>query len=462
MPTRGVIVIDPRGLVSQQLLTLALPDIEFHCVKSVAEAKHRLFELPCPVGLVVFDSPSILTQEQIEPLVASVSTTEWIALVAPPYQESSDFQSFMLSAFHDFHTLPLDTERLLITIGHAYGKATLRHSLEGNRKGQPARFGIYGDSPVMRSFFKQMERVIDADLAVLIDGETGTGKELVAQAIHKHSQRSQGPFVVLNCGAIPVNLIQSELFGHEKGAFTGAVHRRIGSIEAANGGDLFLDEIGDLPLNQQVNLLRVLQERAITRLGSTQVIPVDFRIIAATNTDLHEAVLDGRFRHDLYYRLNVVHLDLPPLRLREGDIQLLAEVYFQKFSSNSRNCRAKGFSKQAQRAMAAYHWPGNVRELMNRIHRAVILSENKLISAADLGLPAVSDESPRATLEDARSSFDRSIVLDCLRANANNVSKTARELGVSRVTLYRMMNRHKVAASQGLVPPSASAFATGK
>ncbi len=462
MLTRGIVVIDPRGLVSQQLLTLALSDIEFHCVKSVAEAKQLIFDRPCPVGLVVFDSLSMLTQEQIEPLLASASTTEWIALVAPQFQEFSDFQVFMLSAFHDFHTLPLDMQRLLITIGHACGKATLRHSLNGRQNGKPARFGIYGNSPVMQSFFQQMERVINADLAVLIGGETGTGKELVAQAIHKHSQRSTGPFVVVNCGAIPVNLIQSELFGHEKGAFTGAVQRKIGSIEAANGGDLFLDEIGDLPLNHQVNLLRVLQERAISRVGSTQVIPVDFRIIAATNIDLHEAVLDGKFRNDLYYRLNVVHLDLPALRFREGDTQLLAEVYFRKFSSSSKNCRVKGFSTQALRAMNAYHWPGNVRELMNRIHRAVILSENKLISASDLGLSNATDESPRATLEDARSSFDRTIVLDCLRANANNVSRTARQLGVSRVTLYRMMSRHKVTGVQGLVPTSASTFITGK
>ncbi|MEO8411199.1 MAG: sigma 54-interacting transcriptional regulator, partial [Propionivibrio sp.] len=241
----------------------------------------------------------------------------------------------------------------------------------------------------------------------------------------------------------------SELFGHEKGAFTGATQRKIGSIEAANGGDLFLDEIGDLPLEHQVNLLRVIQERTICRLGSTVMIPVDCRIIAATHVDLEEAIRNKKFREDLYYRLHVLHLDLPPLRARAGDIPLLAETIFRNYAAGRTNCRAAGFSAQALRALSEHHWPGNVRELMNRVHRAVILSDNRLISATDLGLDAVNaihDEIVIAKLEDARASFDRSVIQNCLRANANNVSKTARQLGVSRVTLYRMMNKHKLEA----------------
>jgi len=435
-----VVVIDPAGSISEQLQPLANIQIEFHFVASVDEARHVLFRLPCSVGLVVFDAPMILTPDRVEPLVASVSITEWIAVVMPNALESSSFQAFILSAFHDFHTLPLDTERLLVTIGHACGKAQLRHALNGKQNGASARFGIHGNSPVMQTFFQRLEKVINVDMAVLIGGETGTGKELVAQAIHKHSPRSSGPFVVVNCGAIPPNLIQSELFGHEKGSFTGATQRKIGSIEAANGGDLFLDEIGDLPLNHQVNLLRVLQERSISRVGSTQQIHVDFRIIAATHIDLHDAVLEGHFREDLYYRLNVVHLDLPPLRSREGDIQMLAELIFSKYKASSKSCRASGFSTDALRAMNSHSWPGNVRELMNRVHRAVILSDNKLISAADLGF-STTIELPGSTLDDARASFDRTMVENCLRANANNVSKAARQLGVSRVTLYRIMSK---------------------
>jgi len=447
MKINGVVVIDPSGCISGQLQTLVDKDIEFYCVESVEEARQRLCKCPCSVGLVVFSPPSALTQAEVEPLVAAASMTEWIAVLAPQSLDSSAFQSFVLGAFHDYHTLPLDVHRLLITIGHACGKARLRLALNGKKDGESGRFGIYGNSPVMHAFFQRLEKVVNVDLAVLIGGETGTGKELVAKAIHQHSERAGGPFVVVNCGAIPANLLQSELFGHEKGAFTGAVQRKTGSIEAANGGDLFLDEIGDLPLDQQVNLLRVLQEKTISRVGSTQVIPVDFRIIAATHVDLQAAVQAGRFREDLYYRLNVVHLNLPPLRHRAGDVQLLAEAIFRKFSAASRNCRAHGFSIQALRAMNAYDWPGNVRELMNRVHRAVILSDNKLVSAADLGLEAFVDEPQSATLEDARATLERTIVENSLRENANNVSRAARQLGVSRVTFYRMMNKHNVAAT---------------
>ena len=442
---RDVVVIDQQGCISDQLQKLANADIDFHYVASVADAKQLLWKQPCSVGLVVFDSPSTLTQEEVEPLVASSSMTEWIALVTPHSLESAAFQAFVLGAFHDYHTLPLDLQRLLLTIGHACGKALLRLSLNNKKDGESGRFGIYGSSPVMHAFFQRLEKVIASDVAVLIGGETGTGKELVAQAIHKHSQRSTGPFMVVNCGAFPENLIQTELFGHEKGAFTGAVQRKIGSIEAANGGDLFLDEIGDLPLSLQANLLRVLQERTITRIGSTQVIPVNFRLIAATHIDLPEAVRTGRFREDLYYRLSVVHLDLPPLHQRDGDVPLLAEAIFKKFSAGKKSCRANGLSTQALRAMNAYHWPGNVRELMNRVHRAVILSDNKLISAADLGLEAYADEQQTATLKNARASIDRVVVENSLRANANNVSRAARDLGVSRVTLYRMMRKHSFA-----------------
>lgn len=299
----------------------------------------------------------------------------------------------------------------------------------------------------MQAFFRRLEKVLNADLPVLVGGETGTGKELVAKAIHDHSIRSKGPFVAVNCGAIPQNLIQSELFGHERGAFTGAQQRKIGSIEAANGGVLFLDEIGDLPLNLQANLLRVLQERTITRLGSTQAIPVDFRIISATHVDLQQAIQNGTFREDLYYRLGVIHLDLPPLRSRDGDIPLLADVFFKKLSANHKNFSANAFSSQALRAMNAYSWPGNVRELINRVHRALILCEGKLINASDLGLEDYIEATEAKTLEDARASLDRTILEVSLRNNGNNVSQAARQLGVSRVTLYRMMSKHNIATA---------------
>ena len=347
----------------------------------------------------------------------------------------------------DFLVKPLAPERLLSALEAAVaGKAA--GELRPLTEKIPALLAfdeIVGSAPDFRAALAIAAKAARARVPVLLEGESGVGKEVVAEAIHAASPRGKKPMVAVNCGAIPANLIQSELFGHEKGAFTGAAQRKIGSIETANGGDLFLDEIGDLPLSQQVNLLRVLQERSISRLGSTQVIPVDFRIIAATNIDLQKAVENGHFREDLYYRLNVVHLNLPPLCHRAGDVQLLGEAIFRRFSAAHNHCRTTGFSIQALRAMNAYHWPGNVRELMNRVHRAIILSDNKLISAADLGLDAFKEEPQNETLENARATLDRTIVENCLRANANNVSKAARQLGVSRVTLYRMMNKHNVA-----------------
>jgi DNA-binding NtrC family response regulator len=354
-------------------------------------------------------------------------------------------QAFILNAFHDFHTLPIDPQRLAMSIGHACGRAGLRLALS-DPDDTSGRFGIIGTSPVMMNFFRQLEKVVDADLPVLIGGESGTGKELVAKAIHGQSSRSKKPFVVVNCAAIPTHLIQAELFGYEKGAFTGATERKIGKIEAANGGLLFFDEIGDLPPDLQGNLLRVLQERTITRLGSTQAIPVDFRLVAATHVDLHEAILAKRFREDLFYRLNVIHLQLPPLRERAGDVALLAETVLQNFASTTPKCRVVGFTAEALRTINSYHWPGNVRELINRVRRGVIMSEGKLLGSGDMGFEAADLEPPAVTLEAARASFERDIVETSLRADSNNVSRTARQLGISRVTLYRVMNKLNIAS----------------
>jgi len=454
MKNRNVLLIDSSACVSQQIQPLGTKDLDFYCVHSFDDAHRELSHRAYSVGLIVIDPGKSQNQEEIESLIASTTLTEWIAIVSPQSLETQSFRTFVANAFHDYHTLPIDLHRLAVTIGHAMGKFHLRHSLVEEIIENSGRFGISGKSPPMCKFLIQLEKVIAADLAVLIGGETGTGKELVARAIHNHSQRSNGPFVAVNCGAIPGSLIQSELFGHEKGAFTGAGQRKIGSIEAANNGVLFLDEIGDLPLNLQSNLLRILQERSITRLGSTQAIPVDFRIVAASHIDLQKAVQTGHFREDLYFRLNVLHLDLPPLRHRENDVLLLAEVILRKLSEKNGHCRAHGFSAQASRVMCAYQWPGNVRELINRIHRAIIFCENKLIGPADLGLDAYvegdTDAQGSQTLEDARASFDKKFLENCLRLNGNNVSRTARQLGVSRVTFYRMMEKHKIAATYNI------------
>ena len=449
MALRNILIFDPKGGISERLRESLDEVAKCLHIESAADAQKVLRSTPYQVGLVVFDSDFESAFREVELLVNSSSMTEWIAIVPPESLSSLSFQALLLTSFYDYHTLPLDVRRLGVTIGHAHGKASLRRSVNENQTTVSSRFGICGESLVMQSFFQRLERVIDADLTVLISGETGTGKELVAQAIHKRSKRSQGPFVAVNCAAIPENLIQAELFGYEKGAFSGAGQRKIGSIEAADEGVLFLDEIGDFPMSLQANLLRALQERAIIRVGSVKSIPVDFRIIAASHIDLLEAVKAGRFREDLYYRLNVLHLILPALRERAGDILLLAETILKELASIHKNCRATGFAPDALQALNNYHWPGNVRELKNRIHRAVILSERRLISARDLGFDAEAQASEEigATLENARASLDRKIVENCLRANANNVSKAARQLGISRVTMYRMLNKHSIATA---------------
>lgn len=446
MKNHNVIFIDKHHHMIDKINNIFIENTNIHYANSIDNAKEILSRTQCVVGLIILDSFLSDNQEAIESLVITNSRMEWIALASPPSLESPTVRSFVASAFYDYHTLPIDQQRLKMTIGHACGIAHLRLSQLKKRKAEPGYLGILGNSPAMRTFFQQLEKVINADLPVLISGETGTGKELVAQAIHANSRRSNGPFIALNCGAVPQNLIQSELFGHERGAFTGAVQRRIGNIEAANGGILFLDEIGDLPLSLQANLLRVLQERTITRVGSTQSIPVDFQIISATHVDLQRAIENGTFREDLYYRLGVIHLNLPPLRARDGDISLLANSIFDRLSTSNPNCRANGFTSQALRAMSTYDWPGNVRELINRVNRAVIVCESKLIGPKDLGLDIEDDAQKAKTLEEARSSFDRNILEISLRNNGNNVSRAARQLGVSRVTFYRMMNKHNIAA----------------
>jgi transcriptional regulator with PAS, ATPase and Fis domain len=286
--------------------------------------------------------------------------------------------------------------------------------------------------------------VAGVDAPVLITGESGTGKELAALALHERSSRKDKPFVAVNCGALPNGLIQSELFGHEKGAFTGASQRKIGRIEAAAGGTIFLDEIGDLPLELQVNLLRFLQEKTIERVGGTTSIPVDVRVLAATHVDLEAAVAEGKFREDLYYRLNVLKINTPPLRDRQGDIEVLAKYFFEIFSHEKRR-NVKGFSPAALQLMNRYNWPGNVRELISRVRRAMVMCERRLITPKDLDLDKRESQRLVTTLEAARSNAELEAIRNALQKNNSNLTDSARELGVSRVTLYRLIQKNGLA-----------------
>lgn len=345
---------------------------------------------------------------------------------------------------YDIFPKPVDLDELKIVLRRVCRRLDLENENIRERKPSPESFlgAIVGASPPMQAIFKAIRKVSSTDVPVLITGESGTGKELIAGAIHDAGGRKDGPFVAINCGAIPESLLESELFGHEKGAFTGASAQRRGRLEYANGGTLFLDEIGDLAQELQVKLLRFLQEKVIERVGGRQPIPVDCRVIAATNRNLDEDVRSGAFREDLYFRLAVMKIHLPPLRERGDDVVLLAEHMVAAFSREMKMPN-KRFSKGAIDAIQKYDWPGNIREMQNSVKRAIVLAAGNSIKAEDLGLEAAGSQANKSfSLKGARDATEREMLVGALRRNNGNISKTAKSLGISRPTLYDLMARH--------------------
>ncbi len=401
-------------------------------------------------GVVVFDHHSVdeLLANQRE-LFSAQTSFEWIALVSPDTLKRDDVRELITSRCYDFHRLPIDERRLLITLGRAHGMAALTRSLSRWRGDDTDASGLIGESKAVKTLRRTIAKVATVEAPVLITGESGTGKELTAQAIHKLSERKDAPFIAVNCGAISSSLIQSELFGHEKGAFTGAHKRKIGRIEAAGGGTLMLDEIGDLPLDLQTNLLRFLQEKTIERVGSSGSVHVDARIVAATNVDLEEAVSEGRFREDLYHRLNVLQVHVPILRQRDEDIERLAQFFFKQFSMENR-AKVQGFSREALHVMNAHDWPGNVRELMNRVRRALVMTEGRLIKANDLGLDRRTLTRQSMSLDEARGRAEKHAIQNALQHACHNVTIAADKLEVSRVTLYRLMDKYHISRPTGI------------
>ena len=343
---------------------------------------------------------------------------------------------------YDFFCKPIEIDELKVVLRRAlhvhnleHEQRELRHSSEAN-----AFEEILGGSKQMQEVFALIRRVAPTSAPVLLQGESGTGKELAARAIHRLSERKKAAFIAINCGAIPENLLESELFGHEKGAFSGAHTQRKGRIETAEKGTLFLDEIGELPVPLQVKLLRFLQDQNVVRVGGRQEIPVDCRILAATNTDLKEAIQAGRFREDLYYRLAVVVIEMPPLRNREGDVAFLAKSFLQKFAAENKKI-IKGFTSRAQRLLEASPWPGNVRELENRIRRAVIMAEGSKITPQDLEFDADFSAYSTLGLKEAREALEADLVRRALAKHKGNITQAAAELGISRPTLYEIMDK---------------------
>ncbi len=346
---------------------------------------------------------------------------------------------------YDFLRKPVELDELSVIVSRAFHvhQLELEYRLLQERLSGDSFEEMVGNSPQMQEVFATIRKVATAEVPVLVVGESGTGKELVARAIHQLSLRRKGPFVAINCGAIPENLLESELFGHEKGAFTGAHMQRKGRVELAQAGSLFLDEVGELPLMLQVKLLRFLQEHQIERVGGRETLPVDTRVIAATNANLNQAMAEGRFREDLFYRLGVVVIALPPLRERGEDILLLAHALLQRYTSESSH-QIKGFNRQATTALQNHGWPGNVRELENRIKRAVIMAQGARLTPADLDLTSLYTEYERRGLREAREAMEKELIRRALTRNKGNMTRTAQELGVSRPTLHELVSKYAI------------------
>lgn len=365
-----------------------------------------------------------------------------IIIVSGQGEKENTLQAVGAGAY-DFLTKPVDMDELKLLLRRAFHVAGLEREYAEMQRGVLADTfeGMVGTSPAMQEVFGVLRKVATASAPVLILGESGTGKEMAALAIHRRSRAREGPFVAINCNAIPESLMESELFGHEKGAFTGAGTQRIGLIESASGGTLFLDEIGELPLPIQVKLLRFLQEKTFQRVGGRQEIASDVRIVAATNADLNEAIRNGGFREDLYFRLAVVVLRLPALRDRGEDVQLVAREFLRRFAAqNGRGDLA--LAPDAVRALSRHRWPGNIRELQNRIQRAVIMAEGNRLTAADLELAGTGGETGGIlTLKEAREQAERALIERALQRHRGRITAAAEELGVSRPTLYELMQK---------------------
>ena len=346
---------------------------------------------------------------------------------------------------YDFYQKPVDIDELGLIVRRAFHVHAIEQ--ENSRLAQQggtapdALGGVITAAPEMLKVARTIERVAPADVSVMLLGASGTGKELLARGLHQSSRRKDAAFVAINCAAIPENLLEAELFGYEKGAFTGAVKTTEGKIELAEGGTLFLDEVGDIPLPLQVKLLRFLQERVIERIGGRKAIPIDTRVVCATHQNLEEMIAEGQFREDLYYRLAEIVIRIPSLAERHGDVTLLAQHFVQRFA-RTLNQQVRGLSPDALATLNDWKWPGNVRELENRIKRAVIMADGRLVTAADLDLGIVEEAPAFLNLKAAREVADRRAIRQALARTENNISNTAKLLGISRPTLYDLLKQY--------------------
>lgn len=443
-----LLVVDDEAIVRESLGAWFRQD--GHAVdvaESAREALHLAARGPHDVAFVDIKMPGMDGLELQARLQAADPRLTIVIMTAYASVESA--VRAMKAGAYDYLVKPFDPDELSLLVERAREHRSLR---DENRRlkasldvlGTPPP--LVGDSAAMRHVLDMIASVAASDATVLVTGESGTGKELVARAIHAASARRYNPLVVVNCGALPEGLLESELFGHEAGSFTGARARHKGKFEAADGGTIFLDEIGDVSPHVQVELLRVLEDKCVTRLGASQPLRVDFRVVAATHKDLHAAVQAGSFREDLYWRLNVFTLELPPLRERPEDVLPLAEHFLQRFGA-AMSRRPLALAPDARQALHAYAWPGNVRELQNAIERGVVVAQGGLLHAADLPLTVTSG--PVRASQGSLADVERAHIQAMLDAQHWNITHAARALGIDRVTLYNKIRKYALARPDG-------------
>ena len=449
-PTPSVLVVDDdtahrtmlRALVSGWGYDIAEANDGSVAIEKVKEG---------PYDLVLMDIRMLKVSglEAMEQIKAFNPAIPVIIMTA--YSSVETAVAALKNGAYDYLTKPLDFDKLRLTMARAVEHIRLKEENKRLKEHLGQRFdrqNIVGNSPALAGLLETVSQVAPSEATVLITGESGTGKELIAGALHYNSARQEGPFIKINCAAITETLFESELFGHERGAFTGADRQKDGRFLLANGGTLFLDEISEMPPAMQVKLLRVIQEREITRVGGEQVIPVDVRIIAATNKDLVEAIAHNKFREDLYYRLNVVQLEVPPLRKRREDIPLLVQFFMDQFSEKNRK-DIQGITPGAMDRMLRYDWPGNVRELMNAVERGVVMARTSFLEETDIPtiLPPDSAGHPQPSSEPAFTGLpleqvEKTAILQTLSAAGGNKSEAARQLGITRKTLHKKLKSY--------------------
>ncbi len=444
---RLLIVEDDPGLLSQ--LKWCFEDYDVYTAENREDAIAELRRHEPAVVLQDLGLPP--KPEGVEEGFATLTETLKLAphtkvIVVTGNGEQENALNAVAQGAYDFYEKPVDTDTLKLLVDRAFNIAELEceNRRLQNQVNESPLDGIVAASEGMLAVCRMIEKVAPNDVTTLLLGESGTGKELLARALHRLSPRADNNFVAINCAAIPENLLESELFGHEKGAFTGAHKQSIGKVELANGGTLFLDEIGDMPMALQAKMLRFLQERVIERVGGRQEISVDVRVVCATNQNPTELIKEGLFREDLYYRVSEITINIPPFRDREEGRLILARTMLHKYCKQQRRA-LNGFSDDAVQAIEAYQWPGNVRELENKIKGAVIMADGKMVTAMDLGL-SVGEEGPSLNLREVRQNAESKAIRVALTRSYGNISKAAELLGITRPTLYDLLNKYGLSA----------------